>query len=63
MADKVSSSSIVDERIVESQKKQRIGAWAASPSHGIVYDDTWKLVDDLDILIKRLKAKQAVLED
>ncbi|KAF5175777.1 Calcium-binding ef hand protein [Thalictrum thalictroides] len=58
MASEASSSSIVDERIIESQKKQRIAAWAASPSHGIVYDDTWKLVDDLDILIKRLKAKQ-----
>ncbi|KAG5542942.1 hypothetical protein RHGRI_015886 [Rhododendron griersonianum] len=26
--------------------------------HGIVFDDTWKVVDDLEILIKRLKAKQ-----
>ncbi|KAL5706604.1 hypothetical protein ACHQM5_024749 [Ranunculus cassubicifolius] len=58
-ASEASSSSIVDERIVESQKKQRVAAWAASPNHGIVYDDTWKIVDDLEILIKRLKAKQA----
>ncbi|KAJ6412070.1 EF HAND FAMILY PROTEIN putative EXPRESSED-RELATED [Salix viminalis] len=54
-----SSSSAVDERVVESQKKQRTAAWAVSPNHGIVFDDTWKIVDDLEILIKRLKAKQA----
>ncbi|XVE56120.1 hypothetical protein DITRI_Ditri03aG0212100 [Diplodiscus trichospermus] len=54
-----SSSSIVDERVMESQKKQRTAAWAVSPHHGIVFDDTWKLVDDLEILVKRLKTKQA----
>ncbi|KAB2082442.1 hypothetical protein ES319_A05G197100v1 [Gossypium barbadense] len=54
-----SSSSIADERVIESQKKQRTAAWAVSPHHGIVFDDTWKLVDDLEILLKRLKAKQA----
>ncbi|KAF7141990.1 hypothetical protein RHSIM_Rhsim06G0013900 [Rhododendron simsii] len=27
-------------------------------NHGIVFDDTWKEVDDLEILIKRLKAKK-----
>lgn len=59
VAAEASSSSIVDERIVESHKKQRVAAWAASPNHGIVYDDTWKIVDDLEILIKRLKSKQA----
>ncbi|GAU30690.1 hypothetical protein TSUD_39140 [Trifolium subterraneum] len=59
-ASEASSSSIVDERMaVESQKKQRTAAWAVSPNHGIVFDDTWKIVDDLEILIKRLKLKQA----
>jgi hypothetical protein len=33
--------------------------WAISPNHGIIFDDTWKIVNDLEILIKRLKAKQA----
>ncbi|XP_058220707.1 uncharacterized TPR repeat-containing protein At1g05150-like [Rhododendron vialii] len=57
--DVASSSSIADERAVaEPAKKQRTAAWAASPNHGIVFDDTWKVVDDLEILIKRLKAKQ-----
>uniref|UniRef100_A0A803NN89 EF-hand domain-containing protein n=1 Tax=Cannabis sativa TaxID=3483 RepID=A0A803NN89_CANSA len=59
IASEASSSSIIDERVVESQKKQRTAAWAVSPNHGIVFDDTWKIVDDLEILIKRLKAKQA----
>ncbi|XP_051150902.1 uncharacterized TPR repeat-containing protein At1g05150-like [Andrographis paniculata] len=49
------SSSFV---VMEPQKKQRTAAWAASPNHGIVFDDTWKLVDDLELLIKRLKGKQ-----
>lgn len=58
--DSEASSSIVDERMaVESQKKQRTAAWAVSPNHGIVFDETWKIVDDLEILIKRLKLKQA----
>ncbi|KAL6209205.1 hypothetical protein ACLB2K_020148 [Fragaria x ananassa] len=59
MASEASSSSIVDERVGKSQKKQRMAAWAVSPNHGIVFDDTWKIVDDLEILVKRLKAKQA----
>ncbi|KAL6134728.1 hypothetical protein ACLB2K_066956 [Fragaria x ananassa] len=59
MASEASSSSIVDERVGESQKKQRTAAWAVSPNHGIVLDDTWKIMDDLEILVKRLKAKQA----
>lgn len=57
-----SSSSIVDERMMEPHKKQRTAAWAASPNHGIVFDETWKLVDDLEILIKRLKAKQGKMK-
>jgi len=58
--DVASSSSIADERAVavEPAKTQRTAAWAASPNHGIVFDDTWKVVDDLEILIKRLKTKQ-----
>ncbi|TMX01446.1 hypothetical protein EJD97_024486 [Solanum chilense] len=58
-AEEASSSSIADERVMEPHKKQRTAAWAASPNHGIVFDDTWKLVDDLEILIKRLKSKQS----
>ncbi|XP_022884748.1 uncharacterized TPR repeat-containing protein At1g05150-like [Olea europaea var. sylvestris] len=54
-----SSSSIADERLMEPHKKKRTVAWASSPNHGIVFDDTWKLVDDLEILIKRLKSKQS----
>ncbi|KAL7128148.1 hypothetical protein ABFS83_14G296800 [Erythranthe nasuta] len=53
-----SSSVVADERVMEPHKKLRTAAWAASPNHGIVFDDTWKLVDDLEVLIKRLKMKQ-----
>ncbi|OAY50637.1 uncharacterized TPR repeat-containing protein At1g05150 [Manihot esculenta] len=59
MASEASSSLILDETAMESQKKQRTAAWAVSPNHGIVFDDTWKIVDDLEILVKRLKAKQS----
>ncbi|KAH9287698.1 hypothetical protein KI387_031815, partial [Taxus chinensis] len=53
------STSIVDERAegVSRRKQQTVAAWATSPNHGIVYDETWKTVEDLEILIKRLKAK------
>ncbi|CAA7049543.1 unnamed protein product [Microthlaspi erraticum] len=53
-----SSSSITDERAVESQKQRT----AVSPNHGIVFDDTWKLVDDLESLLKRLKSKDGKLK-
>ena len=48
-----SLSSVADERALglESQKKQRIAAWAISPNHGIIFND-------MEILIKRLKSKQ-----
>lgn len=54
-----SSTSIVDERAggVSRRKHQVVAAWATSPNHGIVYDETWKTIEDLEILIKRLKAK------
>jgi hypothetical protein len=42
-----------------AQKKQRTTAWAVSPNHGIVFDNMWEIINDLEILIKRLKAKQA----
>jgi tetratricopeptide (TPR) repeat protein len=33
-------------------------AWAASPNHGIAFDSSWSLLDDLEILVKRLRSKQ-----
>ncbi|KAE8731379.1 ATP binding microtubule motor family protein, putative isoform 1 [Hibiscus syriacus] len=48
-----------DTLVTESQRKQRTAAWAVSPHHDIVFDDTWKLVDELEILLKRLKSRQA----
>ncbi|KAI3688859.1 hypothetical protein L2E82_46749 [Cichorium intybus] len=58
--EEASTSSVLKERVKspEPQKQQRTATWAASPNHGIIFDDTWKLVDDLEILIKRLKTKQ-----
>ncbi|KAL7600824.1 uncharacterized TPR repeat-containing protein At1g05150 [Lactuca sativa] len=58
--EEASTSLVVDERVKspEPQKQHRTATWAASPNHGIIFDDTWKLVDDLEILIKRLKTKQ-----
>ncbi|MED6147964.1 hypothetical protein PIB30_048767 [Stylosanthes scabra] len=62
------TQSIVDQRIaverqkkqwaVEMQKKQGTMAWTVLPNHMTVLEDTWKIVDDLEILIKRLKMKQ-----
>ncbi|KAK1360595.1 Tetratricopeptide-like helical [Heracleum sosnowskyi] len=59
------SSSLVDDDsrlVVEPVKKLRTAAWATSPNHGIVYDDTWRIVDDLEVLIKKLKAKDPKAE-
>ncbi|KAK9758337.1 hypothetical protein RND81_01G223800 [Saponaria officinalis] len=54
-----STSSVNEERVDdEGVKNQRTASWATSPNHGIVFDETWKLVDDLEVLIKRLKSKQ-----
>ncbi|KAL8153914.1 hypothetical protein V2J09_011674 [Rumex salicifolius] len=59
-AEASSSSSIVGEKsFLEPQKKLRTAAWASSSSHGIVFDDTWKIVDDLEIIVKQLMSKQA----
>ncbi|GJY89028.1 uncharacterized TPR repeat-containing protein-like protein [Tanacetum coccineum] len=55
------SSSVAVDRVKSPEqphKDMRTATWAASPNHGIVFDDTWKLVDDLEVLIKRLKTKQ-----
>lgn len=55
-------SSIADERadpIPLSRHKQNVAPWAASPNNGIVYDNTWRLIEDLQIIIRRLEAKFA----
>ncbi|PWA55279.1 Calcium-binding EF-hand [Artemisia annua] len=60
-AEEASTSSVTTDVHASSSgaKMHRMtAAWAASPNHGIVFDDTWRLVDDLEILIKRLKVKQ-----
>jgi hypothetical protein len=41
-----------------AQKKQRNVAWVISPNHEIIFDNTWEIVNELEILINRLKAKQ-----
>ncbi|KAJ0026301.1 hypothetical protein Pint_09064 [Pistacia integerrima] len=44
---------------LDESKGVSMASEASSSSIGIVFDDTWKIVDDLEILVKRLKAKQA----
>nr|XP_043618532.1 uncharacterized TPR repeat-containing protein At2g32450-like [Erigeron canadensis] len=51
------SSSVIMERVSSSGNATHPRATATN-HYGIVFDDTWKLVDDLEILIKRLKVKQ-----
>lgn len=56
------SSSIVDDPLVTTPKPAAPRAaappWATSPSHGIAFDSSWALLDDLEILVKRLRSKQ-----
>lgn len=40
-----------------SRRKRSVGSWAGSPRNGIVYDDTWRLVEDLEMIIRRIEAK------
>lgn len=64
VAGPASSSSIVDEReradsTPLSRRKQNVAPWAVSPNNGILYDNTWRLVEDLQIIIRRLETKYA----
>ncbi|KAJ7544177.1 hypothetical protein O6H91_09G120400 [Diphasiastrum complanatum] len=51
--------SIADERaeIGAARRRQNLGAWATSPGNGIKYEETWRLIEDLDILLRRAEAK------
>ncbi len=40
-----------------AKRSSKLGAWASSPNHGIAYDDTWRLVEELELLLKKLDAK------
>lgn len=56
-ADDPSTSAIVDTSF--PPKRPSAAPWASSsPNHGIAFDSTWPLLDDLEILIKRLRSKQ-----
>ncbi|KAJ7209968.1 hypothetical protein O6H91_Y479700 [Diphasiastrum complanatum] len=37
--------------------QQSVGSWAVSPNNGIVYNDTWRLIEDLEILLRRVAVK------
>ncbi|CAL4938650.1 unnamed protein product [Urochloa decumbens] len=43
---------------VSSRAAAAAPAWATSPNHGIAFDSSWGLLDDLEILVKRLRSKQ-----
>ncbi|KAI6678247.1 hypothetical protein NL676_039043 [Syzygium grande] len=43
------SSSIADERAMEMQKKERIAIGLVLLNHGMVFNHTWKIADDLEI--------------
>ncbi|KAG6541587.1 hypothetical protein Mapa_016980 [Marchantia paleacea] len=39
------------------RRKENVGAWASSPNNGIVYDESWKLVEDLELFLRRVDQK------
>lgn len=49
--------SSADDKGASARKKKSVGSWAGSPKNGIAYDDTWRLVEDLEITIRRLETK------
>lgn len=56
-ADDPCTSSVVDTSF--PQRRASAAPWiSSSPNHGIAFESTWTLLDDLEILIKRLRSKQ-----
>ncbi len=56
--------SIADETSGKVVKRSsNVGAWARSPNHGITYDETWGLIEDLELNLKRYEAKQRKQRD
>jgi tetratricopeptide (TPR) repeat protein len=45
------------------KRSSNVGAWARSPNHGITYDETWGLIEDLELHLKRYEAKQRKQRD
>ncbi|XP_072998361.1 uncharacterized TPR repeat-containing protein At1g05150-like [Typha latifolia] len=59
-AGEASSSVLIDDSLVSKQPpptRPATARWAASPNHGIAFDSSWALLDDLEILVKRLRSK------
>ncbi|XP_020104617.1 uncharacterized TPR repeat-containing protein At1g05150-like [Ananas comosus] len=58
-----SSSVLLDDRLLPDDRhappppRAAAAPWAASPNHGVVFDSSWALLDDLEILVKRLRSK------
>jgi tetratricopeptide (TPR) repeat protein len=40
-----------------TRRLSKVGAWAKSPNHGILYDETWKLIEELELLLRRQDTK------
>lgn len=40
-----------------TRRLSKVGAWAKSPNHGIMYDETWKLIEELELLLRRQDTK------
>lgn len=56
-ADDPCTSSLVDTSF--PTRRASVTPWvSSSPNHGIAFESTWPLLDDLEILIKRLRSKQ-----
>lgn len=45
------------EKGFSARRKKSVGSWAGSPRNGITYDNTWRLVEDLEMIIRRLEGK------
>ncbi|KAJ4767376.1 Calcium-binding tetratricopeptide family protein [Rhynchospora pubera] len=59
-----SPSSLFDDGLLSASASKpaparvAVAPWAASPNHGISFDSSWSLLEDLEILVKRLRSKQ-----
>ncbi|CAL9059104.1 unnamed protein product [Musa banksii] len=53
-----SDAGVVAESSSSQPPRAAAPPWAVSPNNGIIFESSWSLLDDLEILVKRLRSKQ-----
>lgn len=51
------TSSIANETSGQGRRMSKVPEWAKASNNGVEYEDTWKLIEDLELLLKRQDTK------